>query len=127
MTVCRLSRKRSRPSQDEQLPGDGREEFSRPCPGTYHQGVFDPDTALARKVDPWLDGDGNPVPECTRRVMVHQRRLVDLQADAVAEPVPEMPAVTGTGDDVAGRGVHGRDVRAGFRRVDAHLLRRGHE
>src|SRR5579862_6977011 len=93
--------------QDEQLPwghGLGRGEQiagSRgPGPGTHHQGVLDPDAAHAGQVDTRLDGDGNPVPECTRPGHSQMRCLVDLQSHAVAEAVAEVLAVPGRLDHV---------------------------
>src|SRR5262249_45844456 len=107
--------------EDEQLPGGhglgrGEQVTGRRgcCPGTNHQGVLNPDAAQARQVDTRLDGEGNPVPECTRLRHAQLRRLVDLQPHPVTEAMAEVIAVTGRGDDVprgrvhAGRGRSGR-------------------
>src|SRR5579863_3802257 len=120
--------------QDEQLPwghGLGRGEQLTggrgPGPGTHHQGVLNPDTAHAGQVDTRLDGDGNPVPECTRLGHAQLRRLVDLQPHPVPEAVTEVLAVPGRLDHVPGHGVHVRDGGAGHGRVDPGLLRRRHQ
>src|ERR1022692_4573116 len=97
------------PSEGEQFPRGRGEQFSgyrSPGAGTHHQGVLNPDAALARKINPWLDGDGDPVGQSTCLVVPDDRRLVDLQADTVAEAVREMPAVAAPLDQVAGRPVH---------------------
>src|SRR6266487_96797 len=55
-------------SQDEQLPGDGGEQLGRPGRADSradHERVLDADAACAGQVDPRLDGNGDPVPECT--------------------------------------------------------------
>ena len=77
-----------------------------------HESVLDPHAAPAGQVDPWLDGDGNPVHESTCPVIPDDRRFVYLQADAVAQPVLEVPAVPGGLDEVPGRRVHVADVGA---------------
>src|SRR5580704_12442741 len=120
--------------QDEQLPwghGLGRGEQvtggRTPGPGTYHQGVLNPDAAHAGQVDTRLDGDGNPVPECTRPGHPQLRCLVDLQPHAVTEAVAEVLAVPGRLDHVPGHRVHVRGGRSGHGRGDPRLLRGGHQ
>src|SRR5713226_7120806 len=63
--VSWLPRGRPLGFEDEQFPsghGLGRGEQvtggRRPGPGTYHQGVLNPDAAHAGQVNTWLDGDG---------------------------------------------------------------------
>src|SRR5712691_590139 len=127
-------------SQDEQFPGGrGKRLGGSRHPGAcaHYQGVLDPDPALAGQVDTGLDGDGNPVPQCTRLPVPDHRGFMDLQADAMAEPVLEMIAVPGRCDHVASRSVDRRDARAdtdgrhpgplrgGDQLVDLLLPRRG--
>src|ERR1039458_6282257 len=76
--------------QDEQFPGGSGEALlggPPPRAGAPHQGVLDPGAALPGEVDPGFDGDGDPVPECARPAVPHDRGLVDLQAHTVAQPV----------------------------------------
>src|SRR5262252_4910604 len=120
--------------EDEQLPwghglGRGEQVTGRcePGPGTNHQGVLNPDAAQARQVDTRLDGEGNPVPECTRLRHAQLRRLVDLQPHPVTEAMAEVLAVTGRGDDVPRGRVHARGGRAGHGRVNPGALRGGHQ
>src|SRR5580704_3907205 len=83
-------------SQDEQFLGGHGQNLGRPRrpgAGAGDQGVLDPDTASARQVDARLDGDGNPVHECTCPAMPDDRGFVDLQAHAMAERVAEAVAV----------------------------------
>src|SRR5215467_3283750 len=74
--------------------------------------VLDADAAAPGKVDPRLDGDGHPVRQCTGAQRAEGRRLVDLQPDPVAEPVPELLGPAGPGDDVPGGRVDGPHVGA---------------
>src|SRR5215469_6973043 len=127
--------------QNEQLPR-GRGEYlgcSRPGPGpggrprgtrrrgAHHQGVLDPDAAPAGQVNPGFDGNGNPIFKCTGPPVPDDRGLVHLQADAVAEPVPEVLVVTGVADQVTGGGVDVSDVRADRRGRHARPLCGGHQ
>src|SRR5215469_5698924 len=128
-------------SENEQLPR-GRGEYlgcSRPGPGpggrplgiprrgAHHQGVLDPDAAPAGQVDPGFDGNGNPVSQCTGPPVPDDRGLVHLQADAVAEPVPEILVVTGVADQVTGGRVDGGHIGADGRRAHAGPLGGGHQ
>src|SRR3712207_8316117 len=56
------------------------------------QGVLDPDPAVAGQVDARLHGDGHAGSQGTRAQRADARRLVDLQAHAVPEPVGEVLA-----------------------------------
>src|SRR5215469_3446893 len=121
--------------QDEQFLG-GRGEYLRRFrlaraavagASTDDKGVLDPDSALARQVDPRLDGDGNPVYESTRPAARHQRRFVHLQADSMAEAMTEVLAVTGCVDDVTGGSVHVSDLGAGNGSCHASPLSNGHQ
>src|SRR5690349_4044350 len=96
-------------------------------PGANYQGVLNPDAAPAGQVDTRLDGDGNPVPECTRPRHPHMRCLVDLQPHPVTEAVAEVLAVTGGVDEIPRRRVHLRDRRALGGRLDPGPLRRRHQ
>ena len=80
---------------------------------TDDEGVLDPDSALARQVDPRLDGDGNPIHKSTCPAARHQRRFVHLKPDSVAQAVTEMVTMAGRVDDVTSGGVHVADVSAG--------------
>ena len=53
----------------------------------HDERVLDADAAAAREVDAGLDGDRHAGGECTGTGLGQGRRLVDLQADAVAEAV----------------------------------------
>src|SRR5215813_5813212 len=103
--------------QDEQVPGARGEQLGRAGPGPHHQGVLDPDAALARQVDAGLDGDGNAGRESTGPYGAQHGCLVDLQAHAVPEAVAEVIAVPGGGDHVPGR----RVLRRGDERVQVAL------
>ena len=89
--------------------------------------VLDARAAQPGHVDARLHGDDRPR---RKRVLgelaTEPRPLVDVEADAVAEPVGEGIAVPGARDHVSGRGV---DVRAGHafaHGVDARLLGLAH-
>src|SRR5580692_12984651 len=86
--------------EDQQFPGDRGEQLARDRTraGPDHEGVLDPDSARARQVDTWLDGDGNSGRQSTRASGPDHRRLVDLQADAVANAMAEMRAVARPAD-----------------------------
>src|SRR5215470_10250337 len=91
------------PSQHEQFLGGRDERF---WPGhADHEGVLDPDAALAWQVNPRLDSDRNPVFESTCLAVSKHRRFVHLQPDAVTEAVLEMPAVACRLDHVSRAGV----------------------
>src|SRR5215208_6618098 len=85
--------------------------------------VLDADASEARDVDPRLDRDDVAGLERVRRLRREARRLVDLQADAVPEPVPELLSVAGLVDDPARDrvGLDSRHPGADLR--DARLLR----
>src|SRR6266568_1388467 len=110
--------------KDEQLPGYRGEQLAgdRASAGAHHEGVLDPDTTPARQVDAGLDGDGNSGRQSTRPGIPDHRRLVDLQANAVAGAVTEMPAVPGRADQVPGRRVDVGHVGADGDRRQAGLL-----
>src|SRR5579875_2474884 len=112
---------RSPRSQDEKFSGGGGQQ-GRPV-GSHDEYVLDADSALAGQVDARLDGDGNPAGKLTRSAVPDQRRLVHLEADAVAEAVLEMLAVPGVTDHVPGGGVHVRDVGTRPGGLDAGPLR----
>src|SRR5918911_4088141 len=63
--------------------------------------VLDADAAAALEVDARLDGHDVPGSERVRGRVGETRRLVDLDADAVAEPVAERGAEPFARDDVA--------------------------
>src|SRR5205814_9748410 len=88
--------------QREQLPG-GRGEQA-PGPGAPvaagHEDVLDPDAAPARQVHPRLDGDRDPGSESTLASVPEHRRLVHLEAHAVAQAVLEVLAVAGLADQI---------------------------
>src|SRR5215468_7154460 len=120
--------------EDEQLPGGhglgrGEQVTGRRgcCPGTNHQGVLNPDTAQSRQVDTRLDGNGNPVPECTRLRHPQYRRLVDRQPHPVAEAVAEVLVVARRRDDVPRGRVHLIDGGAGHGRLDSGPLCLSHQ
>src|SRR5450755_2826594 len=113
-------------SEDEQFLGGRGKNLScarRPSARADDQGVLDPDAALAGQVNPWLDGDGHPVHECTCPAIPDDRCFVYLQADAVAQAVLEAPTVTGRLDEVPGRRVDVADVRPGDGGRDSGQLR----
>src|SRR5580692_1747196 len=120
-------------SQDEQFLGGQSKDLGasrRPgarasVAGPDYQGVLDPDTARARQVDAGLDGDGDPVLKCTCPAIPDDRRFVDLQADAVAQPVAEAAAVAGRVDQVPGGRVEHADLGARPGRGQAGPLRGG--
>ena len=64
--------------------------------------VLDPHAELARQVDARLDGDDFAGREHVVGARREARPLVDLEADAVAEPVAEVLAVAGLLDHLAG-------------------------
>ncbi len=86
------------------------------------QGVFDPHPAAAGQVDPGLDGDDHARLQRTGPGRAEQRRLVDLQADAVPQPVHELVAVPRARDHLAGGGVDVDDLRPGRQPAAPHLL-----
>src|SRR5215469_3380639 len=96
------------PSQHEQFLG-GRDERFRPGRAD-HEGVLDPDAALAGHVNPRLDSDRNPVFEFTCPARSEHRRFVHLQPDAVTEAMPEMVAVTSRSDHRARCGIDVSDI-----------------
>src|SRR5215207_2513719 len=112
-----------RRSKDHEVLGGGGQEV-RLGAVADHEGVLDPDSAAPGEIDPWLDGDGHPIGQCTGAEGAQRRCLVDLQADAVAETVQEGLAVAAGDDHVPGGGVDRADVRAGRQRLPAGLLRR---
>ena len=67
--------------------------------------VLDPDADVAGHVDARLDGHDVARRELALRRLGEPRRLVDLEPDAVAEPVAEVLAVAGRVDDLARDGV----------------------
>src|SRR5215472_2054590 len=113
------------PSQHEEFLG-GRDEHFWPCRAD-HEGVLDPDAALAGEVNPGLDSDRNPIFESTCPAGSEHRRFVHLQPDSVTEAVTEMVAMASRRDDRAGRGVDSPDVGARNGRCDPGQLRRGHQ
>src|SRR6478735_1336274 len=78
--------------------------------------VLDPDAADAGEVDPRLDRDAVPGLERVLRLGREPRRFVDVEADAVAEAVPEELAEVGGGDRLARERVR---LDAGESRLDA--------
>src|SRR5215469_1608352 len=108
-------------------PGPGGGPLGTPRPGAHHQGVLDPYAAPAGQVDPGFDGNGNPVSECTGPPVPDDRGLVHLQADPVAEPVPEVLVVTGVTDLVTGGRIDVSHVRADRRSRHAGPLGGGHQ
>src|SRR5262249_4102173 len=67
--------------------------------------VLDADAAPARKVDARLDGEDHAGLQHSLRPRSQGRPLMDLQADAVPQAVPEVVAVAGIGDLGSRRGV----------------------
>src|SRR5262249_14442086 len=63
--------------------------------------VLDPDPAEAFEIDARLDRDDVPEREKVRPFLAHARSLVDLQADAVTEPVAEAARELRRVDDLA--------------------------
>src|ERR1700722_14090608 len=132
-SVCLLRAVRTRRcvprSEHEQFLGGRGEDLCwsrRPGSGSAdHEGVLDPDSALARQVDPRLDGDGHPVSECTCPAGSQHRRFVHLQADPVTQAVAEVLTVAGRRDQVPGRRVHGAELRGRDGRAHAGQLGRG--
>src|SRR5580698_114541 len=114
-------------SEHEQFLG-GRGEYLRRsrcrAGSTDHEGVLDPDSALAGQVDPRLDRDRNPVPECTRPARSEHRCFVDLKPHPVAQAMAEIAAMTGRLDQVPRRRVDLAEARAGDRCGHACPLRR---
>ena len=84
--------------QRQQVAGGERERLEPVR--THHAAVLDADATPAREVHPRFDGDGHVVGHNTGRRGCEPRRLVHLQPHSVAEPVPEMLAVTSRDDDV---------------------------
>src|SRR5918995_5193774 len=109
-------------SQDHEVLGGGGQQVGLGAVAD-HEGVLDADSPAPGQVDPGLDGDGHPVGQCTGAELAQRRRLVDLQAHAVAEPVHEVLAVAGGGDHVPGRGVDRAQLGAGRQRLPAGPLR----
>ena len=89
----------------------------------HDQHVLDTDAPLAGQVHTRLDGDRNPIGQFTRSSVPQHRRLVDLQAHAVAQPVLEVLGVAGRRDQVPRRRVHVPDVRPDGQRLDPGPLR----
>src|SRR5262249_5798552 len=83
-----------------QLLGEGREELNARLP--HDREILDPDAADAAQVDAGLDRDDVPRLEHVLGFRREPRRLVDGEADAVPEPVPELVAVARVDDDRAG-------------------------
>src|SRR3954470_2519920 len=108
-------------ADDEQVLRERREELDPLLPDDRE--VLDANAAEARHVDPGLDRDDVPGLERVRRLRRQARRLVDLQADAVPEPVAELLAVAGLVDDPARDrvGLHPRHAGANLR--ERRLLR----
>src|SRR5437764_2095546 len=94
----------SRISDRDEVLADGREDL-RPVVG-HHDEVLDPHPEASGQVDARFDGDD--VPRLKRRLVAlgQPRRLVDLEAHAVAEPVAELIAAPGLLDRPARGGVH---------------------
>src|SRR5689334_14263375 len=67
--------------------------------------VLDPDSAPTRDVDPRLDGHDHARPQFDRAVTPEDRGLVDVPAQAVAEPVGEESAEAGLVDQRTRLGV----------------------
>src|SRR5262249_57514895 len=79
-----------------QLLGEGREELNARLP--HDREILDPDAADAGQVDAGLDRDDVPRLEHVLGLRREPRRLVDGEADAVPEPVPELVAVPPVAD-----------------------------
>src|SRR6266700_669530 len=89
--------------------------------------ILDPDPAEAGKVDTWLHGDGRSGGDPTRGACPHPGRLVDLQADPVADRVAEVVAVAGRGDHLTGGAVDLAAADPGAQRGDARGLGLAHQ
>src|SRR5512141_173838 len=74
--------------EDEQIAGR-RGERHGPT-GPDHEGVLDADPAAPGEIDPRLDSHRRAVAQDTCRGVADHRRLVDVEADAVPETVPEV-------------------------------------
>src|SRR5436190_6484134 len=85
--------------------------------------VLDPDAAPPLEVDARLDRDHVALRERVGRRLRQPRRLVDVDADAVPEPVAEVVAEAGFRDHVARGRVGARAVDARARRLQPAQLR----
>ena len=84
--------------------------------------ILDPHSQLAGNVDPRLDRHHLAGLEHVLGAVRDARRLVDLEADTVAEPVAEALAVAGLLDDLAGDGVDRLTALAGRDRLEGRRL-----
>src|SRR5439155_6178161 len=111
-------------SQDHQvLGGSGEDPASL---GSDLDHVLDANPAQPLEVDPRLDRDHRPFGQRTVATRPKPRRLVDLQADAVARSMSIPVAVAGFLDGITGGGI---DLLAGhprLDRIDPRLLRPAH-
>src|SRR4051794_23530347 len=89
---------RTRPSVDQRKGLRGAGEHPAAVRDD-HDEVLDPHAAAARQVHARLDGDDVACNQALFGAAGQARPLVDLEPDAVAEPVPEALAVAGVGDD----------------------------
>src|SRR3546814_4506199 len=78
---------------------DGRTREAAAPGGRDHDGVLDADPADAGEVHAGLDGDDVAVGQASSGGAADPRRLVDVEADAVAGPVQEGVGPAGFGDD----------------------------
>src|SRR5215217_4493700 len=110
-----------RGSQDDEVLGGGGEQVGLRAVADDER-VLDADAPAPREVDPRLDSDGHPIGQCTGGHRAQCRRLVDLQADAVAEAVRELLRAPGRGDDLPGGRIDRGDLRAGQQGLPAGRL-----
>src|SRR3954453_694522 len=97
--VARAGRSPSPCSGDlDQLPVAASERLR--AAGPDHHRVLDAHPAAPGQVDPGLDGDDHAGGDGAAARRAQERRLVDLQADAVTQPVHELVRLPGGGDDV---------------------------
>src|SRR4051812_13538183 len=112
-------------SNDHEVLGAQGEEFGLPSP--HDERVLDAHATAPREVDAGLDGDRHTGGQCTDARRGEAGRLVDLQADAVAETVCEVLAVPRLRDHLPRRGVHIGHLGAGHDGTDPGRLGGVHE
>src|ERR1700754_3343724 len=89
------------------------------CRLAYDEGVLDADTAAIGQVDTGLHRHRGASKQCTGGGRADTRRFVDLQSDAVPEPVAEVLLVAGVDDDLSRCPVHTHQRHTGRGRLAA--------
>src|SRR4051794_8660750 len=105
----------------DELLGEGGEDLGLDL--AHDDEVLDPDPAQALEVDPRFDGHDLALGERVARLAAEARRLVHLEAEAVAEPVAEVLAEAGLLDHLAGAQVGVDSAGAWADRVERGQLR----